>query len=696
MNYPFTAIVGQEKLKKALVLCAINPAIGGLLIQGDKGTAKSTAARSLAEIIPPMSRIAKCRFNCTEDKPLTICEVCNRPDRTLEQVKVPFVNLPLGATEERILGSLDLGAVLVEKKKKFQPGLLASVHRGILYIDEVNLLPDHLVDVLLDVSAMAENRIEREGLSLSHPSRFTLIGTMNPEEGQLRPQFLDRFGLMVHVEAPADVTERTEVVRRRIAFETDPEVFRSRWELSQQNLQHQLLKAKQLLPKVRLDDDLLSLISELTTVMEVRSLRADIVVYKTAITLAALHHRTAVNREDILEAAELALSHRSRKKTGYPTPPLKNNTRKDHRENGEPDQNKSGTTAGQPEPKIKNPEPSAERNEQESKGRSGQKEAPGYTGEGKATENESDQGRQSGTEPECGDENYCGSAEDNGTEGEEKGAAEQVFNAGLSTAALPKIQALDVPVIDSPQEGRRNVIPNVKRGSYQRAELVGNTSDIAIEATVVHALLRNPDQFDISAEDLHHKIRSGKTSNLILFVVDASGSMAASKRMEAVKGTVFQLLTEAYEKRDTVGVIAFRGIAAQILLDPTQSIDLAREAMRNLPTGGRTPLPHALQTAIGLLSEYDGKKGYHPIMVILTDGKANVPVAGTGDDPWSQTLTFAAQLKAMNVQSLVLNSGSGYLQLDKAEALATALGGQYQSLEDISAEQLTPIVNRLS
>jgi magnesium chelatase subunit D len=314
MTYPFTAIVAQEKLKKALLLCAINPAIGGLLIQGDKGTAKSTAARAVAVVVPQVTKMPDCLFNCDINLPAAICEVCNHPEKIVVQQQAPFVNLPIGATEERILGSLDLEAVLVQKKKKFQPGLLAAVHQGILYIDEVNLLPDHLVDVLLDVSAMGENRIEREGLSITHPSRFTLIGTMNPEEGQLRPQFLDRFALMVHVDAPTDIEERTEVVRRRIAFEKDRLAFSRQWESAEQQLQQRLISARALLPFVTLSDHLLSLISQLCIAVNVRSLRADIVIYKTAVTLAALDQRREVTEQDIREAAELALAHRSKDK----------------------------------------------------------------------------------------------------------------------------------------------------------------------------------------------------------------------------------------------------------------------------------------------------------------------------------------------------------------------------------------------
>lgn len=653
MNYPFTAIVGQEKLKKALLLCAINPAIGGLLIQGDKGTAKSTAARALAEVVPAIIKTAHCLFNCAAGNPVSICEVCNQPEKVMEQVQVPFINLPLGATEERVLGSLDLEAVLVEKKKKFQPGLLASVHQGILYIDEVNLLSDHLVDVLLDVSALGENIIEREGLSLSHPSRFTLIGTMNPEEGQLRPQFLDRFGLMVHVEAPSDITERTEVVRRRIAFEHDPVLFIQRWALKQQNLQQQLLTARQLLPDVTLHDDLLTLISELTTELNVRSLRADIVIYKTAVTLAAFDHRREVTAGDVREAAEFALAHRSRKR-----PQSAPSSQKDQEQNDPGKQNEKG----------KDPSGNDTRN--------------GETGK----ENTETDGGPSET-----DDDFSGSKGEN-----QNGAVkEQVFAASAATT-LPKIENIKQQSVQNPQTGRRSTSAEVKRGSYVRSEPVKHTTDIAIEATVVHALLRDPDQFEITIGDLHQKKRNGKMSNLILFVVDASGSMAARKRMEAVKGTVLSLLTEAYEKRDTVGVIAFRGIEAQVLLQPTQSIELAGEAMRNLPTGGRTPLPDALQTAIRLLHTFDSKKSYHPILIVLTDGKANVSLSGTAGDPWNQTIQLAGQLKELNIQSLVLNSESNYFNLDKAEELAASLGGQYQSLNDISEEHLTPIINQLS
>lgn len=631
MNYPFTAIVGQEQLKKALLLCAINPAIGGILIQGDKGTAKSTAARALVEVIPLIRKISGCAFNCLPDHPASLCEVCKSAENRVELVQVPFITLPLGATEERVLGSIDLEAVLIEKRKKFQPGLLAAVHQGILYIDEVNLLPDHLVDVLLDVSAMAENIIEREGLSLSHPSRFTLIGTMNPEEGQLRPQFLDRFGLMVTVEAPDAVTERTEVVRRRIAFEADEALFSTHWTLKQAHLQQQVAAAKELLPAVVLSDDMLMLISEITTSLGVKSLRADIVIYKTAITIAALDQRKVVTADDIREAAALALAHRSKKHPFSPPAP-----------------------AAQKPDSSANPSGDQERNEQES-------------------EEQREEDKHSA---------------------QEKNAGEKVFDVNAA-ATLPNITANHKRLNEEAQAGKRTPALNVKRGSFVSAAQGKQGTDLAIEATVMHAVLRDPDLVDISLKDLHYKKREGKRGNLILFVVDASGSMAASKRMEAVKGTVLNLLTEAYQKRDSVGVIAFRGIAAEVLLHPTQSIALAEEAMRILPTGGRTPLPHALQTVIGLLQALNLKEEIHPILILLTDGKANVPLPG-GTDPWSQTIELAEELKRQQVRSLVLNTEGNYFNSGKAEQLASHLGAEYQLLDQISEPNLTPIINQLS
>jgi len=642
MKYPFAALVGQEKLKRALLLCAINPSIGGLLIRGEKGTAKSTAARGLAEIMPfiPKNEISQLLFQ--ENNSQDICGEC---PVDIEETPVPFVNLPLGATEDRVLGSLDLDGILSEKKKRLQPGLLATAHRGILYIDEVNLLPDHLVDVLLDVAAMGINTIQRDGLSESHPAKFTLIGTMNPEEGNLRPQFLDRFGLMVDVEAPRDVAERTEVVRRRINFENNPDAFAIHWAAGQKNLQDKIKTAQQLLPSVILPDGLLTLISQLCTELNVTSLRADIVMYKTAITLAALDKRTTVTADDVRQAAELALIHRQRKK------PFEGNGKGDNRLDELMQQEQPGQ---KDQPK--------EKNQPESK--DGQE----LLVDGKSSNDEETNNRESASSKQ-----------------------EQVFGVAPQKEA-PQFKVDLNPVSHQMPEGRRSQAINTNRGPELRAIPDQSPNDVSVMATVQSALIRDQDDFQITRNDLHQKVRKGKTGNLILFVVDASGSMAASSRMEAVKGSVLSLLTDAYQRRDMVGVISFRGVEAQLLLEPTYSVEQAEQAMQSLPTGGRTPLPHALQLAIQVINKLNPDKDLKPLLVILSDGKANVPLPG-GGDAWQQTLQLSEKLFQSNIPALVLDTENDYLRFGRAAEMAKVMGAECLSLEELSSEIITVTIS---
>lgn len=642
-QYPFSAIVGQNKLKRALLLCAINPSIGGVLIKGEKGTAKSTAARGLSSIMPFIQRITASFFNTSEQEYLSVNKGIDEVE--LEDIEVPFVDLPLGASEDRVLGSLDLEAIISEKKKKFLPGLLAGAHRGILYIDEVNLLPDHLVDILLDVAASGVNTVQREGLSVSHPSRFVLIGTMNPEEGNLRPQFLDRFGLMVEVEAQLDVKERTEVVRRRINFESNPENFNIQWLAAQQVLQKQIHKAQQLLPFVTMPEGLLTLISQLCIGWSVASLRADIVLYKTAITLAALGDRKVVTANDVKEAAELVLVHRKGKK---PFGQNKNNPTQNPEPENSGDSNQSGTD------QLQN---TSAKNETSDIDDSNNICGDGPNGDGTCVPN----------------------------------IQEKVFGFGQEKE-LPVIQT-ELPVISTKLlNGKRSKAVNTAKGFQIRAEQNSTATDIAFSETIQHAFIRDPDHFEIKKEDLHQKIRNGKAGHLILFVVDASGSMAAGKRMEAVKGSVLSLLKDAYQKRDMVGVIAFRGVEATLLLEPTHSTELAEKAMESLPTGGRTPLAHAMQLAEQVLIQYKSDRNLKPLLVILSDGKANVPLSG-GGDAWQQTLQLAVQIVKMQVPALVLNTENGYLRFGKAAELAKVLGAECLSLDDLSSEGITHTIS---
>ena len=311
--FPFSAIVGQERMKLALILNAINPAIGGVLIRGEKGTAKSTAARSLAALLPQIDVVAGCPYSCEPAAPFDGCDFCAGDRGHSIHRQARLVELPVSATEEAVVGKLDIEVAIREGRRSFEPGLLASAHRGILYIDEVNLLNDHVVDVLLDSAAMGRNFVEREGISFAHPARFLLIGTMNPEEGDLRPQFIDRFGLAVEIEHIRDAERRAEVVRRRIAYEDNPDTFSGAWARKEEAERRRITDAMALLPSVTLDDGVLTFIARLCAEHEVDGLRADIVIYKAAQTLAAYEGRTTVTPGDVLKVAEMALLHRMRR-----------------------------------------------------------------------------------------------------------------------------------------------------------------------------------------------------------------------------------------------------------------------------------------------------------------------------------------------------------------------------------------------
>lgn len=317
--FPFTAIVGQERMKKGLVLNAINPGLSGVLIRGEKGTAKSTAARALASLLPEIEVVADCLFSCHPQREELMCHECRHRKAQGESLpvikrKMCVVNLPVGATEDRVVGTLDIEHALKTGEKKFEPGVLADAHRAILYVDEVNLLDDHIVDVLLDSAAMGVNTIEREGVSFSHPAHFILIGTMNPEEGELRPQLLDRFGLCVNIEGIDDPKARVEVIKRRQGFEEASAQFVAKWDEEEKTLSKLIVDAQGLLHKVVLSDGMLELIAKIAVDMQVDGHRADIFMMKTSRTIAAYHERAEVTEDDVREAAELVLPHRMRKK----------------------------------------------------------------------------------------------------------------------------------------------------------------------------------------------------------------------------------------------------------------------------------------------------------------------------------------------------------------------------------------------
>lgn len=318
MTYPFTAIVGQERMKRALILNAINPQIGGVLIRGERGTAKSTAARALAALLPSLQVVSGCPFSCAPDRPANACAVCTleaHRDGLLpaEYRETPFVDLPVSATEDRVVGTLDIEQAIQHGERRFEPGVLAAANRGVLYVDEVNLLDDHVVDLLLDSAAMGVNVVEREGISFQHPARFVLVGSMNPEEGDLRPQLLDRFAHAVDVVGLTDAKDRVEILRRRVFFEQDSDAFADAYEADEAEMSDRIMAARARYPLVTYTDKDLYTIAALTSSFQVDGHRADIVILKTARAVAAFEDRLKITDRDILLAAELALPHRMKK-----------------------------------------------------------------------------------------------------------------------------------------------------------------------------------------------------------------------------------------------------------------------------------------------------------------------------------------------------------------------------------------------
>jgi magnesium chelatase subunit D len=619
VDYPFAALVGQEPLKTALLLNAVHPGIGGVLIRGEKGTAKSTAARGLAALLLPTARVAGCPFQCDPAVPWSDCPYCQAGREHDHSIgPVPFVELPLGATEDRVLGSLDFERALREGRRAFQPGLLAAAHRGILYIDEVNLLADHLVDVLLDVAASGINTVEREGVRLAHPSRFLLVGTMNPEEGELRPQLLDRFGLMVQVTGPREPALRAEVVRRRLAFERDPAAFVAEWAGEQDALRQRIGAARERLPGINLDEGLLRFLTQLCCELEVDGLRADITLHKAACALAALEGRTSVTLEDVRRAAELVLPHRQRRRP------------------------------------FQQPQLDRQR-----------------------------------LDDACS--RLADATEEQRSCAESPPAGEKLFDtANPSASRTIEVVAARSPV--HPVPGRRNPGGHEAGGQYIRAVADARAKDVAIDATVRAAAGRHAGKegpVTVQPADLHRKERAGQVGTLILFVVDSSGSMAARRRMEMVKAAALGLLQDAYQQRDQVSVAAFRGTRAELLLAPTRSVELAEQALRQLPTGGRTPLAHALVIARDVVQQARrAQPDLRILVVLLTDGRANVSLPDTDGEPWLQALQAAEELAGEGIATLVLDGVTGFLPSGRTQQLADVLGGQLLAMNELSAEEL--------
>jgi magnesium chelatase subunit D len=664
--FPFTAIVGQGPMKRGLILNAINPLIGGVLIRGERGTAKSTAARALAALLPDIEVVADCPFSCDPYRPEAMCDSCveryNRGEKLpVESRPLRIIDLPVSATEDRVVGTLDIEVAIRSGEKRFEAGVLAAANRGMLYVDEVNLLDDHVVDVLLDSAAMGVNVVEREGISFSHPAQFILVGTMNPEEGELRPQLLDRFGLCVMISGISEPGARKEILVRRIQYEQDPLAFYETWRQEEQRLALQISRARDLLHTVSYTEDDLSDIAQLTADLGVDGHRGDIVILKASLAHAAFEGRERITQRDILLAAELALPHRLKKQPLQHSEARMEQLREQLR----------GVEAGATDPNA----PMVQ-------------EVPA---EGKKKDLTSDDAE---TEEDLSPLQSFPQRQKSTEEG-----------SGSSTqrgVPIPVGDALRVPRLSTPLDrlsrrtsGRRSLTrTNRKRGRYVFSRpMEGRVEDIAFDATLRQAAPQQVHRADsalalaVEREDLRRKVRVTRAANLVLFVVDASWSMAAAERMIATKGAILSLLQDAYQRRDRVGLIVFRQSGADLLLPPTSSVKLAEKTLGDITVGGKTPLSSGLHLGYQVfMRELRRNPQVMPLMILLTDGAGNVSM--TDMTPHEESCKMADLLHHSNVRSVVINTEHKSFDRGLAQELAFHLGGECYTLEELGAEEL--------
>jgi magnesium chelatase subunit D len=660
VEFPFTAIVGQDRLREALLACAVDPLIGGVLVRGERGTAKSTAVRALAPLLPAVEVVDGCGFASEPGgaEALSCPDGPHPADAPAWERPVRLVELPVGATADRLVGTLDLERALASGTHGFAPGLLAGAHRGILYVDEVNLLPDHLVDVMLDAAAMGRNHVERDGVSASHPARFLLVGTMNPEEGELRPQLLDRFGLSVEVSASGDIDQRVEVVRRRLAHDADPDRFAERFDAQQRSLAARIEDARARLASVRLPERALLLIAGTCARLGVDGMRADIVCARTATALAALHGSDEVTDEEIRSAALLALGHRRRRgplEAPGLAPGELDDAMRDASPDGGPDDDRPG---GAPRP----PE-SASSGDRPDNGSSAEGSVAGATAgaPGSDLAASDDPAAQSGG---------------NGV------IPERTTAPGVTTPPplLSLIGAGEGPA------GRRSASSSREGDPIDARRAPDATaSDLAPVATIHAAARRRAARRGpaLAREDLHEHIRSGREGNLVVFCVDASGSMGARRRMASVKGAVLGLLLDAYQRRDRIALVTFRRADATVALPPTASVERAAALLVALPTGGGTPLATGLTRAAELIvTERRRSPERRSLALVVTDGRASGGLPGR-----EAALRAARTVAAAADRMVVFDAEDGRVRLGLAGSLADHAGAELLPLAALGRER---------